>query len=406
MDVEHSDTNSVGTGSGGATSSSTTSMYTSVRTPILLQTARIRVSQPNQPGLFQGVRAIFNCGSQRSYVTNRLKASLTAQAMSVDTLMIKTFGSSEGKTQTCDVVDLLLKTRGGEDIQLPFLAVPLICEPLRVQPLSHVVESFPHLAQLDLGDTGGESDIDMLVGLDLYWRLVTGRVVRGEDGPVAVETVFGWVVSGPTDSTPESMTFMSTYALKTEADMLSDTGLEFQLKQFWNLETLGIQDNEPSVYEEFEKKITFKGSRYEVQLPWKESHLPLCDHYQLSLNRLTSLLQSLRQSPEVLREYDAVIRDQLSRGIVEQVQEPKVTASTHYLPHHAVIRHDKDTTKLHIVFDASAKTTGPSLNDCLYVGPSFGQYILDIILRFCLHDIALVGDIEKAFLMISVAEDD
>ena len=83
----------------------------------------------------------------------------------------------------------------------------------------------------------------MLVGLDLYWRLVTGRVIRGEDRPVPVETVFGWVVSDPMNSAPELMTFLSTYALKTEADMLPDAGLEAQLKQFWNLETLGIQDH-------------------------------------------------------------------------------------------------------------------------------------------------------------------
>lgn len=56
--------------------------------------------------------------------------------------------------------------------------------------------------------------------------------------------------------------------------------------------------------------------------------------------------------------------------------------------------------------DASVKTKGPSLNDCLYLGPPFGQYILDIIIRFCLHNIALVGDIEKAFLIVSITKED
>ena len=82
-----------------------------------------------------------------------------------------------------------------------------------------------------------------------------------------------------------------------------------------------------------------------------------------------------------------------------------VQNASNYLPHHAVIRKEKSTTNLRIIYDASAKTEGPSLNDCLYAGPSYGQCILDILIRFWLHRIALFADIEKAFLMISIAED-
>ena len=71
-----------------------------------------------------------------------------------------------------------------------------------------------------------------------------------------------------------------------------------------------------------------------------------------------------------------------------------------------MVQQDKTTSKLRIVYDASAKTKGPSLNDCLYTGPSFGQSIFDILLRFRFHRVALMGDIEKAFLMVSVQEKD
>ena len=72
----------------------------------------------------------------------------------------------------------------------------------------------------------------------------------------------------------------------------------------------------------------------------------------------------------------------------------------HYLPHHAVIRQDKETSKLRIVYDASARANGPSLNDCLHIGPK------DILLRFRTHRVAVIADIEKAFLMVSVTERD
>ena len=42
----------------------------------------------------------------------------------------------------------------------------------------------------------------------------------------------------------------------------------------------------------------------------------------------------------------------------------------HYLPHRGVVREDHDTTKLRIIFDASAKIRNElSLNDILYSGP-------------------------------------
>ena len=67
------------------------------------------------------------------------------------------------------------------------------------------------------------------------------------------------------------------------------------------------------------------------------------------------------------------------------------------MPHHAVVRSDKTTTKLRVVYDASARRHDQaSLNDCLYTGPNFGQSILDILLRFRTYPVALAADIEKA----------
>ena len=78
-------------------------------------------------------------------------------------------------------------------------------------------------------------------------------------------------------------------------------------------------------------------------------------------------------------------RNQIQKGIVEKVQPAEVKAERiHYLPHHAVIRRDKETTKLQVVYDASVKSTGLSLNDCLYAGsgPKFDQNMFDLLLRF------------------------
>jgi len=73
----------------------------------------------------------------------------------------------------------------------------------------------------------------------------------------------------------------------------------------------------------------------------------------------------------------------------------------HYLPHNAV----KETTKLRVIYDASSKSDGP-LNDCLHTGSKFEQRILDNLVRFHLHKVALTADIEKAFFMIAISERD
>lgn len=106
------------------------------------------------------------------------------------------------------------------------------------------------------------------------------------------------------------------------------------------------------------------------------------------------------------QEYDCIIRNQ---GIVQEVrdaEEQTGSSKVHYLPHHTVVRRDKQTMKLRIVYDASAKCDRPSLNECLYTGPKFDQTILDILLRFRARQVVLTADIEKAFLMISMSEKD
>ena len=159
--------------------------------------------------------------------------------------------------------------------------------------------------------------------------------------------------------------------------------------------------------DEFKGSVHIANGRYEVELPWKETHPTLPDNYHLSLRRLRGLLRRLSQDPEVLNEYDTTIKEQIQQGIVEIVGPSEaVPEKIHYLPHHAVIRRDKETTKVRVVYNASARSDGPSLNDCLHAGPKVGQKILDILLRFRVHRVTVTADIEKAFLMISMAEKD
>ncbi len=85
----------------------------------------------------------------------------------------------------------------------------------------------------------------------------------------------------------------------------------------------------------------------------------------------------------------------------------KPTEKVFYLPMHAVRKEDSTTTKLRVVFDASAKTsTGVSLNDTLLVGPTVHPPLIDVLLRFRTHRVALTTDVSKMYRAIDLSMDD
>ena len=143
-------------------------------------------------------------------------------------------------------------------------------------------------------------------------------------------------------------------------------------------------------------------------MPWKVGHRPLPTNYPLSFYRLKGQLKKLKQQPEILDTYDKVIKDQLKANIIEEVTELERPDKVTYLPHQAVVRSTAETTKLRVVYDASAKEgkSGASLNNCLHAGPPLNPLLFDIMVRFREKEIGITADIEKAFLNVEVNKDD
>ena len=78
-----------------------------------------------------------------------------------------------------------------------------------------------------------------------------------------------------------------------------------------------------------------------------------------------------------------------------------------YLPMHVVRKESSSTTKVRAVFDASAKSTsGVSLNDTLMVGPTIHPSLVDVLLRFRFHRVALIADISRMYRAVQLTEAD
>jgi len=381
-------------------------MFVDVKTSVLLQTARIKICSPDNVERHLTARVILDTGSQRTYVTSRVKNYLQLPLKGTEQIIIKTFGSNADNLRTCELIELCL-CNDESNVKLTALTVPDICSQLNHQAIKIAQQKYPHLSGLPLADSADEDDgvIDVLIGSDHYWKIVTGEVIRGnEDEPTALHTMFGWILSGPVKTFHNSPSSINLLSVSTD-------DVSKELRRFWEVESLGVSHPTECVQEKFEESTTFADGKYTVRLPWKEFHPPLPDNYSLCANRLQSLIERLRKNPEVLKEYDDVIKDQLSKGIIERVQYPDQNSdeikNCHYLPHHPVIKKDRETTKVRVVYDASARSKqGPSLNDCLHPGPNLTKNIVDILLRFRIYRVALIGDIEKAFLMVAIDECD
>ncbi len=73
----------------------------------------------------------------------------------------------------------------------------------------------------------------------------------------------------------------------------------------------------------------------------------------------------------------------------------------YYIPMQAVLRPTSTTTKMRVVFNASAKTSsGKSLNDILHKGPSIQPELFDALVRFRSYSIAFTADIAKMYRCI------
>ena len=392
-----------------------TSLYVDqYRGSVLLQTATAEVVRPDNDSNPLNVRLIFDSCSQRSYVTQAVKEKLQLPVVGRDSLLIKTFGESDARLRTCEIVQVGIKTLCDTTAYIQAYVVPVICGPLTQQPTELTRSSYEHLRELPLADraSGGVLPVSILIGADYYWSLVEGTLVRGAPWePVALATKLGFVLSGPTvvmcdDVHANTVNLTATHVLKVESSVTNHDDLTSELKKFWDYESFGIHDNNTTLYDKFVNEVEFVEGRYQVRLPFKEDHDLLPDNFALCKSRLVSLLRRLSVKPDVSRQYNDVIREQLKQGIIEPVRQGTTNGvgKVHYIPHHEVIRVDKETTKLRVVYDASAKvqSTTPSLNDCLYAGPPLSSLIYDILLRFRFHKVAITGDIEKAFLNISV----
>ncbi|GFY02151.1 integrase catalytic domain-containing protein [Trichonephila clavipes] len=297
-------------------------------------------------GLLHEVRALLDVGSQSNFITkdcaDRLQLKNEKINLLVSCLNESTMTINGGVTTSIFNGDLSFKR------ELNLLVVRRITDLTPSQIIS-VLLDMPNEIKLADYKFNIPGKIDVLLGAEIFYELLRpGQIYCGDSRLLLQNTVFGYVVSG------------------SVGDELESIGVKNE----------NCSSEEDVSFEMFKQRVHFKNGRYEVELPWKRDSNELSDNFSLAKRRLGSLMRKMQRDKVLYSEY-------------------------------LIIKNESLTTKLRLVFDASAHEEKQlSLNDCLFHGVNLNPNILDLLISFRSNKIAVLADVEKAFLQISLAPKD
>ncbi|UYV80986.1 hypothetical protein LAZ67_19002378, partial [Cordylochernes scorpioides] len=236
--------------------------------------------------------------------------------------------------------------------------------------------NWPTLKNLKLADPEFyiQAPIDMILGADIYTELMlNGPISLGEGLPMAINTRLGW----ETESVPSPD--LCTQDEDCESLFSNNHGRDSH-------------------------------GRYCVKLPFRQHRPLLGESREKALRRFLLLERKLCKNVKLYDQYRGFMKEYEHLNHMERVPIAEVKRELcrcYYKPHHPVIREQSTTTKMRVVFDASAKSeNNVSLNQFLHKGPKIQQDVFFILLRFRTYPVAITADIEKMYRQIRIHPED
>ena len=220
-----------------------------------------------------------------------------------------------------------------------------------------------------------------------------------------MRTIFRWTLFGGRAGGKSS-----------SANFLSFEKLEASVERFWEQESYATTKLSPALMTKDEKRalnLLKEGTklvegRCEIAMLWRDNEVNLQNNRFLAEKRLASTEKRLEKFPEIKEIYHSKIKEYLALGHVRKLSdaEARTTSNkTNYIPHHFVLEPNKPG-KIRIVFDASSKFNGSSLNDTLLPGPNLLNNLVAVLSRFRRGQVAVISDIEKMYHQVLVPEED
>ncbi|XP_069965822.1 uncharacterized protein [Bactrocera oleae] len=382
-----------------STENKTQDPHNSSRKQVLLGTAIVQVSYKGQ---LYTARALIDSGSEATFISEKLHRKLDIPTFKKNAQVTGLNNTvSATATKTCELT-LRSPTKREFKITTHAFILKTLTDNLPTHSLDRIISNKEFGFSLADPHFYKPRPVDILIGSDLYPQIILSGVQRNVLGSLlAQETKFGWILSGPTPEKPISPSILSFFN-KTTPDKL--------LTQFWEVEEVPkkpLPSTSDILCEQHYQKTTRRHStgRYVVTLPFKTPEkIDLGNSRHIALAQYLRNEKSLSRKPEIKTDHDKAINEYLELGHMTKIEyDPAENTKTYYLPHHAVIKPDRLTTQLRVVFNASCPSSNRnSLNDVLHTGPILQADLVILVVKCRMFRIVFNADIQKMYRQILV----
>ena len=144
-------------------------------------------------------------------------------------------------------------------------------------------------------------------------------------------------------------------------------------------------------------QVEFKQRQFVARLPFMGDE-PV-NSFDAAYNLLQGLIVRLKKNG-FFNQYEEELLKYVENNYTIEVEE----VNGFFMPHHAVIREQAETTKVRIVFNGSFGQW--SLNKSLYKGINENLKVFPMLMKFRRGKYTAIADLEKAFLQIRMAPED
>ena len=296
-------------------------------------------------------------------------------------------------------------------------------------PTPSRIRKWPHLQRLmdKIPEFNPSFPIGLIIGGNCHRALEPLESIESTlDGPYGKRTRLGWCVIGPVEPNSSETQSLHCYSTRTTipvrdvstgaianhcfaSEKRDDNLINNSLKEMYTMEFNEVDSEKQALSQEDEefmekmrKGASRKGLKHVLPLPFRNDNVVLPDNRHMVKNRLASLRKKLTKNKQYYIEYSELMKWLITNYAQKAATSGDQKGKVWHIPHHGVYHPQKG--KLRIVFDASARFDGKSLNQELLQGPDMTNLLVGVLLRFRKESVAIMADIEAMFYQVLIPE--